>query len=61
MSKYIVIIYVHDKNLVIKQINNLIKSKIPNLTFIVLLDSYEYIHFFSNYGTGHLSYLTLKI
>jgi len=65
MSKYIVIIYVHDKNLVIKQINNLIKSKIPNLTFIVLLDSYEYIHFFSNYGTVIMctneKYLSKKI
>jgi len=65
MSKFIVIVYVHNKNLVIKQINNLIKSKIPNITFIILLDSYEYIHFFSNYGTVIMctneKYLSKKI
>ena len=65
MNKCIIIIYVHNKNLVIKQINNLIKSKITNLSFVILLDSYEYIHFFSNYGTVIMctneKYLSKKI
>lgn len=60
-----IIIYVENKNLVIKQINSLFKDKTSNISFIILLDSYEYLHFFSNYGTvimcGDEKFMSRKI
>ena len=60
----IIIIYVENKNLVIKQINKLIKDKI-NINFIILLDTYEYLQLFSNYGIviicGDEQFLSKKI
>ncbi len=60
-----IIIYVENKNLVIKQINSLFKNKTSNISFIILLDSYEYLHFFSNYGTvimcGEEKFISKKI
>ncbi len=60
-----IIIYVENKNLVIKQINSILKDKIANISFIILLDSYEYLHYFSNYGTviicGDEKFMSKKI
>ena len=65
MLNFVIIIYVQNKNLVIRQINKLIKEKIVNLTFVILLDTYEYIHLFSKYGTviicGNEIYLSKKM
>lgn len=61
---YIIIIYVYNKNLVIKQINKLLKDKV-NINFLILVDTYDYIKYFSNYGTVILTnsekYLSKKL
>jgi len=60
----VIIIYIENKNLVIKQINKLIKDKVK-INFIILLDTYEYSQFFSNYGKviicGNEKFLSKKI
>ena len=43
---FIIIIFVKNKDNIIKQINKLIQDKI-NIHFLILLDTYEYIQYFS--------------